>query len=226
MPRRRRARPTEAETLTFSEHLACIALRAVVRRARAPQLLVQLAVRGVRALRRARDPLRGRPRARRPRRRPQPRRRGDRAVAGFRTEYFDRVLEAVGDEYGFDADTPWRKLRKRGPQRRCCTAPAHARPRPVPEPLRAAPPLRHALRGRGAVARAAPLRGRDRRSAGADRGVHARGAVPAVRRGAAAARRRSRSPSATLNIAELGELSIGEAAEFLVRARRSPSGTG
>jgi excinuclease ABC subunit A len=32
---------------------------------------------------------------------------------GFRSRYFDRVLEAVADEYGFDIDTPWRKLRKR-----------------------------------------------------------------------------------------------------------------
>jgi excinuclease ABC subunit A len=32
---------------------------------------------------------------------------------GFRSRYFDRVLEAVGEEYGFDTDTPWRKLRKR-----------------------------------------------------------------------------------------------------------------
>ena len=41
-----------------------------LRRARAPQLLVQLAVRGVPDVRRARHPARGRPRARRPRPRP------------------------------------------------------------------------------------------------------------------------------------------------------------
>ncbi len=33
--------------------------------------------------------------------------------AGFRSRYFDRVLEAVADEYGFDVDTPWKRLRKR-----------------------------------------------------------------------------------------------------------------
>ncbi|HEV3449893.1 MAG TPA: excinuclease ABC subunit UvrA [Acidimicrobiia bacterium] len=33
--------------------------------------------------------------------------------SGFRSRYFDRVLEAVADEYGFDVDTPWKRLRKR-----------------------------------------------------------------------------------------------------------------
>jgi excinuclease ABC subunit A len=32
---------------------------------------------------------------------------------GFRSRYFDRVLEAVADEYGFDMNTPWKKLGKR-----------------------------------------------------------------------------------------------------------------
>ncbi len=32
---------------------------------------------------------------------------------GFRSRYFDRVLDAIAEEYGFDTDTPWRKLRKR-----------------------------------------------------------------------------------------------------------------
>ena len=55
-------------------------LRAELRRARAPQLLVQLAVRRVRALRRARHAVRGGPGARDRRRRPVDRRRRDRAV--------------------------------------------------------------------------------------------------------------------------------------------------
>ncbi len=33
--------------------------------------------------------------------------------AGFRSRYFDRVLEAVAEEFGFEIATPWRKLRKR-----------------------------------------------------------------------------------------------------------------
>jgi excinuclease ABC subunit A len=36
--------------------------------------------------------------------------------SGFRSRYFDRVLEAVADEYGFGIDTPWKKLRKKDRQ--------------------------------------------------------------------------------------------------------------
>jgi excinuclease ABC subunit A len=36
--------------------------------------------------------------------------------AGFRSQYFDRVLSSVAKEYGFSTDTPWRKLRKRDKQ--------------------------------------------------------------------------------------------------------------
>ncbi|HEY8216648.1 MAG TPA: excinuclease ABC subunit UvrA [Acidimicrobiia bacterium] len=32
---------------------------------------------------------------------------------GFRSRYFDRVLEAVADEYGFSTETPWKRLGKR-----------------------------------------------------------------------------------------------------------------
>ena len=32
--------------------------------------------------------------------------------SGYRGEYFNRVLDAVGDEYGFSVDTPWKKLKK------------------------------------------------------------------------------------------------------------------
>jgi len=33
--------------------------------------------------------------------------------SGFRSRYFDRVLEAVGEEFGFETETPWKKLGKR-----------------------------------------------------------------------------------------------------------------
>ena len=101
------SRPT---TLTFSQHLAC-PVRRVVRGAGAAQLLVQLAVRGLRALRRPRHPLRGRPRAGRPRTRtcrwaraPSPR--GARPARSTSA----RMLEAVADAYDIDLDTPWSKL--------------------------------------------------------------------------------------------------------------------
>jgi excinuclease ABC subunit A len=32
--------------------------------------------------------------------------------SGFRSQYFDRVLQAVADEFGFSVDTPWKRLRK------------------------------------------------------------------------------------------------------------------
>ncbi len=32
---------------------------------------------------------------------------------GFRSRYFDRVLEAVADEFGFSTETPWKRLGKR-----------------------------------------------------------------------------------------------------------------
>ena len=33
--------------------------------------------------------------------------------SGFRSRYFERVLGAIADEYGFDVDKPWKRLRKR-----------------------------------------------------------------------------------------------------------------
>jgi excinuclease ABC subunit A len=33
--------------------------------------------------------------------------------SGFRSRYFDRVLEAIADEFGFSVDTPWKKLGKK-----------------------------------------------------------------------------------------------------------------
>src|SRR5207248_2359528 len=32
--------------------------------------------------------------------------------SGFRSQYFERVIEAVADDGGFSIDTPWRRLRK------------------------------------------------------------------------------------------------------------------
>jgi excinuclease ABC subunit A len=33
--------------------------------------------------------------------------------SGFRSRYFDRVLEAVAEEFGFETTTPWKRLKKR-----------------------------------------------------------------------------------------------------------------
>ena len=45
--------------------------------------------------------------------------------SGFRSRYFDRVLEAVATEFGFSVDTPWKRLGKRA-RPPCSTAPATA----------------------------------------------------------------------------------------------------
>ena len=36
--------------------------------------------------------------------------------SGFRSQYFDRVLDSIAEEFGFSVDTPWRKLRKKDKQ--------------------------------------------------------------------------------------------------------------
>ncbi len=36
--------------------------------------------------------------------------------SGFRSHYFERVLESVADEFGFSVDTPWKKLKKKDKQ--------------------------------------------------------------------------------------------------------------
>ncbi len=60
------------------------------------------------------------------------------------------------------------------------------RPREVQEPLRTTALVQHRVRGRHPVARASAHRRGERPVAGADRGLHARGAVPGVRRRAPA----------------------------------------
>ena len=57
-----------------------------------------------------------------------------------------------------------------------------AGPRPVPQPLRPHPLLLHPLRGGRPLPAAPPLRGGVRLHAGADRGLHAGGALPRLRR--------------------------------------------
>ena len=191
------------------------ALRAVVRRARAAQLLVQLAVRRVRAVRRARHALRGRSRARRAQRRPLARRRRDRAVGGFRSHYFERVLEAVGrgvrllDRHAVEEAEEARQeggaLRHRARRRsRCRTGTGTAASARTPRSSRAW------CRGSSAATPSRRATARASRS----RATCARCRAPrAVARGSGPA-----SLAVTIgdkNIYEVGELSIRKAAEFL-----------
>ena len=101
------------EILTFSQHLACPVVRAVVRRARAAELLVQLPVRRLPALRRSRDPLRGRrrPGGPRPRCRPSttaPSSPGPAPAASTSGGCWRRWPPT----YEFSTATPWRELKK------------------------------------------------------------------------------------------------------------------
>ena len=163
------------------------ALRAVVRGARAAQLLVQLALRRVRACdglgtRFEVDPELVVP--------DDDLSIDDGAIApwsGFRSDYFDRVLEAVADEYGFATDTPWKKLG---------SAPSNAilygtgdRAVHVRYKNRYGRQRSYHTAFEGVI----PWLERRHTDVGerprprADRGLHARGAVPGVRRRAAAA---------------------------------------
>ncbi len=159
--------------------------RALVRRAPAEELLVQLAVRRVPDLRRPRRPPRGRRGARRPRPRPVDRRGRARAVV----ERQGRVLgPGPGRRRGLarllDED-PVEEAPEEGPRRRPVRL-GRGDLRQVQEPVRADPFVLDHVRGRGAGGRTPARRDRLGEPARAARGVHARGPVPRVRRRPAA----------------------------------------
>ncbi len=108
--------------------------------------------------------------------------------SGFRSHYFERVLESVAEEYGFSLDTPWKKLKKSDEERGALRHRWHADQGVVPQSVRPPALVHHPVRGCRPVARATPPGIRERPRARADRGLHARGAVPRVRRRATAAR--------------------------------------
>ena len=122
---RREARRRGRDNLTFSQHLVVPDVRAQLRGAGAAQLLVQLAVRRLRDVRRARHHVRDRPRAGRPRPRPvasttAPSPRGARR----HTQYFHaharrgrraarhRPRRAVGEAHGQAAEDPPARRRR------------------------------------------------------------------------------------------------------------------
>ena len=99
------------------------------------------------------------------------------------------MLDAVGDEYGFSIATPWKKLTKAQKKVVLYGAGKKQVHGPVQEPVRA----QALVHDRGTRASIPWLERRHTeadsdRVAGADRGLHARGAVPRVQRRAAAAR--------------------------------------
>ena len=103
-------------------------------------------------------------------------------------DYFLRLMGALGEELGFDLNTPWQDLSDQGaevdPRR-----PLDQGPRRHPQPLRPPARLLRRVRGRAPLHRAPAPRGGVRHQPRAVRGLHARGALP----GAAAAAGSSRS---------------------------------
>ena len=162
-------------------------LRSVVRRAGAQELLVQLAVRSVPHVRRARHPAGG-----------------GRGAGGARRDALDQRGRArtVGEQHP-RVLVPGARGRGRGPR----LLPGHAMEeapqagarrgalrlgrgdlRPVPEPVRTPALVLHDLRGRAPQPRAALQGDGLRRLAGEARAVHARDPVPGVQGSAAPAR--------------------------------------
>ena len=88
-------------------------------------------------------------------------------------------MGALGEELGFDLNTPWEKLpakARRSPARR----PPDQGPRRHHQPLRPPARLLRRVRGRPHLRRAPARRGRVRHQPRALRGLHARGAVPGL----------------------------------------------
>ena len=106
-------------------------------------------------------------------------------------DYFQRLLGALGDELGFDLDTPWEEPHRQAAEVAAVGTPDQG-PRRHPQPLRPRALLLRPVRGRAELHRAAPPRGRVRHQPRAVRGLHARGAVPGVRAAPASSRSRSR----------------------------------
>ena len=100
--------------------------------------------------------------------------------SGFRGEYFKRVLQAVGDEYGFTIDTPWKKLKARAEEGDPVRQWRQDADGAVQEPVRPAAPVHDQVRRRDPVGRAASHRVRVRPGARGHRGLHAPRAVSRV----------------------------------------------
>ena len=191
------------------------------RRARTAVVLVQLAVRRLPGVHRSRHPQGGRPRAGRPRPRADPARRGDRARGrpGRPASTSCGCCRASATRSGSTSTrrgSSWARGAEGGAAR-------HRRPgaRQLPQPLRPQPVLLRQLRGRGHLDRAPLRRDRVRLLAREVRGLHARGAVPDVRRHPAQARDPGRHGARPLDRrAVLAVDRRGERLAAAARARR------
>ncbi len=110
---------------------------------------------------------------------------------GHVSDYFIRLIEALGTAHGVQHRHALAPAAGRGPQG-AAERVRQAGARPVQEPVRPGAVLLHLVRGRDPVHRAAALRGRVRLQPGAVRRVHARGALPVLPRVPAQADRAGR----------------------------------
>ena len=176
------ARTTDRRPLTFSQHLACPTCGTQLRGAGAAQLLVQLALRRVRDVRRPRHDVRDRPRAGHPRPRPVDQRRRDRAVAHAPTPSTSRGCSrpsprptaSTSTRRGRTLTAKQQKVILHGVEGNLTVKYKNRYGR--------AAPVLDDVRGRHPVDQAPPRGRRERLDARAVRGLHAPGAVPGVRR--------------------------------------------
>ena len=96
-------------------------------------------------------------------------------------DYFLRLMDALGEELGFDLNTPWEELSAKAQQSLLDGHPTKVHV-VTTQPLRPRARLLRRVRGRPALHRAPAPRGRVRHQPRALRGLHARGAVPGLRR--------------------------------------------
>ena len=135
----RRARASEAEIADVQPAPRLPGVRHELRRAGAAQLLVQLAVRRVRGVRRPRHDVRGRPRAGHPRPRSVDRTtaRSPRGAAPTRSTS-QRMLESVAEVYDIDLDAPWEHAHRQAAEGRAARRQGQPEGQ-VQEPLRPQP---------------------------------------------------------------------------------------
>ena len=155
-------------------------------------------------------------------------RRRDRAVGrpGRPASTSCGCCRASADAVGFDLRHPVGASCRRGRRRRCCTAPdeqVHVRYKNRYGRDRV---LLRQLRGRRAVDRAPPRRDRERLLAREVRGLHARGAVPRLRRAPGSSPRSSRSPSTAGRSPRCPRCRSARQPSWLRRLRARPTASG
>jgi hypothetical protein len=184
------------EAITFSQHLACTFTAASASRSPPPELLLQLALRRLPGLPRPRHPLRGGPRAGRARRLDSrwprgrwPRGPGPAASTSPACRRRGRLRRLL-------LRRPWKSLKAKDKKLVLYGTGTRQVHLTYKNRFNRQALLRGAVRGHRPVAAAPPRRGGVRLVPRADRGLHAGGRLPRVRRAPASSPSRWPSPSA------------------------------